>query len=679
MSETDKPLSKVTQDIPKQNHSALGSIKKTETGFEVMVPGLVNYENESILGTTPKHVATEEEAKKVAETIPDIIKDFSEQASLRKSFGTHIFRINNLKNGKFRVVLPSAVDLNTGYYVGLMHKDFDTWSQAKACYLQTMENEEKLTHSPLLKIQISENENIFFSDFGDFDPQVTPSTQTHHIPVAIEKYLFRPQGKRAFRESVSAITYQNTIQEKGWETKLYHFITDYLQKGGTDIAKQLQIKYLDSLTPKQAIVLATQLVVDLTKYNDVVSQQNSEELLPAKPATTTADNNSVLQLLQEGLLNKNNPNWAGNGVCRNFASSVKAVFESLKANQSRFNRLRDTYCLYEGDTNTYAPERKSKNTYIIRGGAGHAWNTFVTVSRTGDANVTIVDATWATQDSTTKQVKNLDYTLTRMEPMVYTIAQEFDTNTPHKEEQFQNILSFYTLTINQLSHADSLKSQAKVKQFYTTRVVELMAVQGVPSELPESLVKVIEQEYLKMPEMDHQEIETIYQISQNYSELDFRNILKHYLKDKDLIDYHAHAFIFRDDNLQKAVFEEIKLNKNFTEFLNNSPKFRIRTREIFPQLLGDFSPITKPADTAELKFLLGNQRMLSRYNYLINPKTLSVEKLDLFFQEIRKFLKQANPQRYDTDYINLDNYALIKHFDEIYNQADKSASTQSNS
>jgi len=35
----------------------------------------------------------------------------------------------------------------------------------------------------------------------------------------------------------------------------------------------------------------------------------------------------------------------------------------------------------------------------------------------------------------------------------------------------------------------------------------------------------------------------------------------YYLKDKQLSDYHADTLIFKDDNLQRAVFEELKLNK----------------------------------------------------------------------------------------------------------------------
>ena len=73
---------------------------------------------------------------------------------------------------------------------------------------------------------------------------------------------------------------------------------------------------------------------------------------------TKADQNTAFEILQDGLKNRGNEDWEGNGICRNFASSVKAVFEAIKANQTDLSRLRDTYCLYEGhEKQFYKPRR----------------------------------------------------------------------------------------------------------------------------------------------------------------------------------------------------------------------------------------------------------------------------------------------------------------------------------
>ncbi len=125
------------------------------------------------------------------------------------------------------------------------------------------------------------------------------------------------------------------------------------------------------------------------------------------------------------------------------------------------------------------------------------------------------------------------------------------------------------------------------------------------------------------------------------------------------------ALIFRDGNLQRAAFEELKLNKDWDKFLKESPKFRVRMREALPQLFFDFSPATKLEDTAELKYLVGSQRMLSRYEYMIDPRKPSEEKIRSFFEKVRQQLRTVNPQKYDESYAGVDDYQLIKQFDRI--------------
>lgn len=337
----------------------------------------------------------------------------------------------------------------------------------------------------------------------------------------------------------------------------------------------------------------------------------------------------------------------------------------MKANQTKFSQLRDTYCLYEGGAETFAPKRGKKNVFEMNK-TGHAWNTFVTVSREGAANAVIVDATWAKRNLETKKVEGLDYTLTRMEPIVNAIGQELQKTAPDKEEQLKHILSFYMLKMEKPGDTGGFVSPEEEKQFYATRALELMTRQGVPQELPKPLVEAIGQEFLKVADdADRSEIETIYKISQSNPDLDFRNIFRNYLKDKELSNYHADSLIFRDDNLQRAAFEELKLHKDFYNFLKESPKFRVRMRESLPQLFIDFSPATKPEDAAELKHLVGSQRMLSRYEHMIDPRKLSGEKIKSFFEKARQSLKAVNPQKYDESVAGLDDYQLVKQFDRI--------------
>jgi hypothetical protein len=354
----------------------LYDIREVDGGFEVTLPGLFDEKREAIVGTRKERFRTKEEADQAVERVQENVKEYLERASLKKTF-TYFYRINKAPDGKFCVVLPGLIDSKTGNYVGTIERIFDSWKQAKEYFLEQKENEEALTQNPLLEIQTGEDERIAFSDLDAFNPHVAPSEKSHEIPNSIKKYLL--DKEKLAGTDISASTYQETIKEKDWERKLYSFVVEYLEKNGPEIAKQLGIENLESLTPKQAIELATQIVIDLTKYK--WSDSGEQKLKSSeKLEKTKADQSTALQLLREGQLNKENSDWEGNGVCRNFASLVKAVFEALKANQTRFNQLRDTYCLYEGDTETFAPKREDTDVFEMQK-SGHAWNTFVTVSR----------------------------------------------------------------------------------------------------------------------------------------------------------------------------------------------------------------------------------------------------------------------------------------------------------
>jgi len=600
------PPAETPKEAPKPEGKKMSiglyDVNETAGGFEVVLPGLFDKKRELIVGTRRENFTTREEAEQAIEKSREADRVLFERASLEKTYQKHFFRIDETKEGKFRVVLPGLVDSKNGYYVGTSYKEFDSWDEAKEHFLKSKENEERFSQKPLLEVQTGENEKIAFSQLDAFNPRIAPSEQPHEIPESIKTYLM---GKgRLDGTEPSASTYQETIKEKDWERKLFSFVSSYLEKDGVETLKELGIEHLDALTPKQAIDLATRVVIDLTKYKWSDTKEAKSDI-PLKPEKSGADKNTVQQLLQEGLSRKNDPDWEGNGVCRNFASSVKGVFEALKTNQTRFSQLRDTYALYEGGMDEFAPKRQKKNVMEMDR-TGHAWNTFVTVSREGAANATVIDATWAKRNLDTKEVEGLDHTLLRMEPVVHAVGQNLSEGAPNKEEQIQHLLSYYVLKIEgskqvtpELPPVASLDEKEKVyfreiavkhfgekydltsaseeqiialgqrfiaeikkgqeqeteRQFFTTRAVELMKRQGVPKEIPPILARAISEEYQKIgDDTDKSEIETIYKISQNNSNVDFGAILRSYLKEKPLSDYHAESLIFADNNLQMKVF-----------------------------------------------------------------------------------------------------------------------------
>lgn len=517
------------------------------------------------------------------------------------------------------------------------------------------------TKKPILEIKNGENEKISFLSFDSFDPYIEPSDKQQEIPRSVEKYLLKKEKLKG--DAPSAFTYRETVKEKDWDKSLFSFISSYLEKEGAGTAKQLGIEQLNNLTPKQAIELANQIVIDLTKYNKSdAKKQEIASLTEIKK--TKADKSTVLELLKEGQSKRGDYDWEGNVVCRNSASMVKAIFEALKENQIKFNRLRDTYCIIEGGTETYAPKREKKDFYDGNK-EGHAWNTFVAVSK-DSASAVITDTTWAKRNPKTKKIERLDFTIDRMEPVVNEIGLGLSETALSKEEQLKHILSFYMLKMEKPGDTGGKSSPEEDKQFYATRAIDLMIKQGVQRDLPALFVEAIEQEYLKIAnDADKVEIETIYKISQNNFDLDFQNILKNYLKDKQLTDYHADEYIFLDDNLQKIIFEELKFHKDFVRFLKESSKFRVRMREVLPQLFVSFSPMARPEDAEELKYLAGKSPLLRSYGYMITRGELSEKKIKKFFEKARQSLQAINSKKYEEKVAMLDDYQLIKQYDKI--------------
>ncbi|MDQ5889707.1 MAG: hypothetical protein QG609_200 [Patescibacteria group bacterium] len=710
------PPTETPKEAPKPESKkidrGLYNANEIEGGFEVVLPGLFDKKRELIVGTRRENFTTREEAEQAIEKSREADRVLFERASLEKTYQKHFFRIDETKEGKFRVVLPGLVDSKNGYYVGASYKEFDSWDEAKEHFLRSRENEERLTQKPLLEVQTGENEKIAFSQLNAFNPRIAPSEQSHEIPESIKTYLM---GKgRLDGTDPGASTYQETIKDKDWERKLFAFISSYLEKDDVETLKELGIEHIDALTPKQGVELATRIVIDLTKYKwSDVGEDN--DISPLELKKTGADKNTVQQLLQEGLSRRNDPSWEGNGVCRNFASSVKAVFEALKVNQTRFSRLRDTYALYERGMDEFAPKREKKNQIDLKRRTGHAWNTFVTISQEGGANATIIDATWAKRNLDTKEVEGLDHTLLRMEPVVHAIGQNLTETTPNREEQLDHLLSYYALKIEgsnqptpEVLPIDKLDEKEKVyfkdvavknfsekydltnvsedqlialgqrfiaeqeqekereKEFFVTRAVELMRKQGVPKELPKVLAEAIGQEYQKIAgDADKTEIETIYKIYQSSPSVDFSSVLRSYLKGKPLSNYHAESLIFSDDNLQMKVFDQIKSHEDYGRFFKESPKFRARMREAVPQLFLDFSPGTKPEDATELKYLVRKSSLLSSYENMIDPMKPSEERINEVFEKARQALRAINPEKYDTSAADLDNYQLIKQYDKL--------------
>jgi hypothetical protein len=689
-------------------------IYEVEGGVEVMLPNLYDMKLEHFVGTSRERFATRQEAERAVAESRENERILKERASLEKTYGAYFYRIDRTKDGTFRVVLPGLYDMKSGHSAGVEMREFATWDEAKDCLLERARNQEKLTSRPILEMRIGTNERIAFSRLDAFNPFVPPSDRPHDVPEILRTYLLDKEKMEGTRSSAS--TYRETTKEKGWERNLFAFISSYLRGAGAETAKELGIERLEALTPRQAVELSTRIVIDLTKYkwSDTERAKNGGK---TEPQASDADKRTVEQLLTEGLRRRNDPEWEGNGVCRNFASAVKAVFEALKANQTRFSRLRDTYALFEGGFDEFDPKRAKKNV-TETGRVGHAWNTFVTISREGSANATVIDATWARRNLDTGKVEDLDHTLLRMEPVVHEVGKRLPEGTPDREDRVRDLLGYYALKIEGsheampdlpsvhtlteaarasfrriateefaekvdlsavgddkivelgqrfVAEAERLERQRIERQFIAGRAVELMGRQGVPKDVPASLVEAIGEAYQELDdEADRSEVETLYRVSLAHPGVGFGRILRGYLKNRVLSDYEADAVIFSDDALQRLAYDELKRSAGYDAFVKVSPKFRSRMREAAPALFPDFSPGTKPEDALELKYLIGRSRLLERSAHMIDARNPSEQKAARFFASVREKLRTANPERYEEFVGGLDDYQVIKRFDRLY-------------
>ena len=712
-----KQSAKVENKQPKsevKKSTELYSVTETDDGgFEVVMPGLFNKEKGFILGTSYSRFESRAEAVAAIEVSKEKSRIMFERASLEKSFTDNFYRIDETEGGRFKVTLPGPRHSETGHYVGTTTKEFNLWDEAKYFYLQSLEDKSQLAEHPILEIKTSEAEQVSFSDFENFNPKVSPAESPRHISSAVEKYIL--QKEKLAGEALGTSTYQETIKDEGWQRKIYSFVSTWLVEEGEEVAADLGVENLDLLTPRQAVALTTRLVIELSKYKWSDTKGGREDDGGIKghltaPKKSKADQSTTLDLLKEGLANKDNDEWEGNGVCRNFASMTKAVFEALKANQTKFSRLRNTYCLYDSGMDEFAPKRENKNVEDI-GRVGHDWNTFVTISK-NEANATIIDTTWAKRNLDTGEVEDLDYTLTRMEPIIHQIATELPTDAPDKEAQLNHIFSYYQLKmeapsrtlvpvdelgaeqksyykriaeknlagrydLSQLSENQIIQAgqqliifseteeQKEENQFFISRVLDIIKTQEELPPIPDSLLKVLGEEYQVLAEgSDFTEIETLWRISKQYEEFPFSDILKNYLKDKSLTEYNSQKLIFLDDGLQQLVFEQIKTHPKFEEFMKTSPSFRTRMREVLPELLPNFLPGTNEADAEELKHLIDS----SRFRYLFIPPQLNEESVTNFFIKTRETLRNINPEMYKQIADGLDDYELMKRYDALHLQ-----------
>ena len=639
--------------LPKK--SGIFDMRQLEDGsVEVQMP---NNKRGYILGLgytgtefNPTFFASAEEAETAIEDEKKKAQDLKELISLYQIRKDHLFDIQLLSQDHYRVVTPGLKSMDGNFYIGTYTQEFDSWETARTSLQEYLERESELAKNPILEVSIDDSTKIAFSDLKAYNPKVAPTNKEVSVPEKVKELMF-PDDMRTDITNVG--TYTETIKNPNWDEEIYKFIQDYLAKEGSEIVETYGIKDLTALTPKQAVMLATAIVVELTKYDHNQTNKNMA-VVDGEPEKTKSDKSSVIDLLKDGRQNKDNPTWQGNGVCRNFAVMLKMVFDCLKANQTEFSQLNGTFATYQSGRDEFKPKREIDTTSMDF--SGHAWNTFVTVSPHGSANSTIVDATWGRQNLETHEVERVDYTLTRMEPIVHKLAESFGTD---RSSEVRKVIEYYNLRANTPGQSGGFSSAAEQTEFFVSQAMKLVRKNG-SSVVPPEFAAFALREYqilAKEKRVTRDDLEGLAKLWQADSVLDIRPVLDRYIENHPILNEYAVVqgdYFLNDPQLIEYVLLKFAQKPGFEEIINNNPSVRHLVRTIAPQLLNE----NEAADNNEL---YSRMRNMDEFRYSVS----SPEKARDVIASIRHNWQKRNPEVYNKLAAGLDNFQLIAQYGTI--------------
>lgn len=467
--------------------------------------------------------------------------------------------------------------------------------------LMRMRSLETVHTKALVHIEMAESSSVSFTSLAHYNPRMAPGSKAHPIPDHLEGLL---------TDNVRGdSTYVNTTSREGWQTEVRSILEGYLESdaAGRELVSSLKIASLDHLTPEQAVKLSTAFVQNVSKY--------SYGDLQAK-GPTRADNANTPELLQEGINLKDDPHWEGNGVCRNIAANVKAVFEALKHTQSELSMLNNTYAVFGGGVEGagYADKRQDGYSLSLEP-SGHAWNTFVTIDSKGSAVATITDATWALGHDVTSAMEHLDRTEIRA---VAQIAQLYE-RSERKADAFWGVSQYIDrlLRVTAVNTALTPKERDGLREYSTTEYLKAASqLEQIPEGygISSALMGAV---YRMRGKLEHREVATLFSLVKAGGLLEqerLKAVISGYDKDRDvrLPEWKsAENLVFSDNELQELAYEAIGADR-VGRLAEESGAFRMRLRQQHPDALPPFDPHVRRADGKELSHIASQSGIQDR-------------------------------------------------------------------
>jgi hypothetical protein len=458
--------------------------------------------------------------------------------------------------------------------------------------LVQMRSLETVKTKALAHIEMTETSAVDFTSLAHYNPRVAPSHEAYSIPPHLEGLLADNINEDK--------TYDNTVAQEGWQADVRSALEGYLANdpAGQQLRSSLKIRSLNHLTPEQAVKLSTAFVQNVSKYShdDLRTQ-----------GYTRADNATAPELLREGITHKDDPTWKGNGVCRNIASNVKAVFESLKQTQGELSMLNNTYTVFGSGRNGAGYEDKKQDGFTTSfSNEGHAWNTFVTIDAQGSAVATITDATWALGKDVESAVEHIDRTAVRAAAQVVQLFERSE-----KKPQAFDGLSDYIDRLVRKSYTDfriSSSAREGIREYATTEYLKAAASMAEAPEghtIPGDLMSAA---YRMRGKLEPEEVATLFALDKADGSMErerLRALIVGYDKDRSVglpTWKSGENLVFTNNELQDLAIDAVGSDR-VTQLAEASGRFRMRLRERRPEVLPPFDPYERKADAEELSHI----------------------------------------------------------------------------
>lgn len=511
----------------------------------------------------------------------------------------------------------------------------DVW---KNSYAYIIMSSEKLSPN-----RYDTKESFSIVPFDKFNPEAKEGELQYELSDYMS-YIFQMLVEAGH----SMETYKRTLERDGWQQEIRELIDNFSQTDqGRQLFDKLEIESLDTLSPRQAANLTVEFVRQNSKYSFDMLSHNSESY---------ADKKDAIELLRDGMDNRTNPDWQGNGICRNIACNVLATFEALKETQDpKTTKLRNTYCFYaSGDENSFQRQRKNYHSITYSDGTriGHAWNQFVDLDRSGNSVVSIADATWGLDG------ESVDYSLERTTDLVVNMVLESNS----REFALDGAAKYFAKVAESAQKGTDKRSRLEsvALEDYLSLCKSVMQDGDESKRLKIEEIEIPQQMYAiayqHADELDLSEIELLSQFKRiNGEESLMTDIIKKYYEKSPVGGFLlSHHLTYQSDDFAREIMRAIGKDEVIKESERNG-LVRSTIRRLYPDWLPRFD-VTRKEDSNELM-------KLAERNGVRQWKTERI--YESCHKELDRLCRDAPSELKELVLLGLSDYDLVANFKEI--------------